>query len=1429
MISNSLLLAASFAPKSLEIPNAWVGHLPFAAWLIQEISPKIFVELGTHTGNSYFTFCQSVVDAGISAKCYAVDTWQGDEHAGQYGNEVFAKVDSHNQEHYAGHSRLLRMTFDDAVDYFADESIDLLHIDGLHTYEAVRHDFETWLPKLARGAVVIFHDTNVRERNFGVWKLWAELQAIYPNNIEFVHSHGLGILQLNVAPNDTKLEWLHPDSSTKQLIINFFTSLGSRQLELFGLTQAVAERDRQIVERDKQIVERDKQIVERDKQIVERDKQIEYLQHQLNQILRSRSWRLMMSLRMTVKLLGTIIFGVVRRGKSLMHVATRYRRRRDELNKEIETIRNSGLFDEDFYRSIYADVQPPPQDVIRHYCENGWREGRNPSLDFDTKFYLATNSDIQNAGINPFWHYVVAGLSESRHASPQMGTMMRYDDDILFGAVDTDIKLLAFYSSPDWVALRGGRPQFKGHSPSPLPHEYLGCYDLTDWRIFKNQAELAKRHGLYGFCFDLSVDDIGATFPHPNEIFLAHNDIDFRFCVQVELPSEEVLVPLVAAIAHNVSDRRYVRIADRPVVIFTIPKEGTHNLSSVNQLRQRLADAGVDQPFLIGRWATEAEGTKDTFPADGIDAMLDLPSIPVPGETGGFLPLDRNGIDVVPYCIVASQGIARVQKTNGFSCPIYHVVTLGRDNTTKKPERPLVYTRFHLQDYRRWLDAAIAGSRAAHPEDCRFVFLNAWNAWNEGLVIEPDRRVGFAHLNETSRALLNISSGELMPKVSVVVPNYNHELFLRRRLDSIYGQTYTNIEVILMDDCSSDNSRLLLDEYAVAYPNITLTLYNDVNSGGPFRQWAKGIKAATGDLVWIAESDDYCDERFLETLVRCFDDEAVLLAYAKTIFVGRNEVPIVDEFKHYVSDLQCAAKWDAPYVETAHNEVRSALGIKNTIPNASGVVFRRPIDMPLLDDESWLSMTVAGDWVFYLHVIRGGKIAYITETSNFFRRYPGSTAEVTYRTDRLYREVGQASLVVASLYDVSLETLDCCRRTWKSHYASLLGQNGDEFERWFDFASILRARETRLPNVMISTMGFYAGGAEILPIRLANEFKRLGLSVMLFSAGVHQREDGVRRMLRNDVPVIETPSVEYMKAIIHEFGVECLNTHQWHVQKYPLQIPDVFKELRAHVASMHGMIEHGNTSDVTAEELRMADRNVTTWVYTAQKNLIPFADAGLYAEGSPRFVKIPNGMQPPRIVPILRAEIEIPEDAFTLCCISRAIPDKGWAETIQVVDRARALSGQDIRLILVGNGLVYDEYCEVGVPDFVYLAGFSDNAVGYYAAADMGIMLTKFKSESFPLTIVDCLFAGKPYIASDVGDIRSMLTVLGGVAGEVIDLENWEIPIERVAHVVASFATDKKKYTNAQILAQNIAKRYQIDVVASQYVRLFERARIYKK
>lgn len=178
------------------VDSAWHGHVPFAHWLVATMRPRQIVELGTHAGASYAAMCQAVRRGGFACACTAVDSWAGDDHSGVYGEDVFAELLAFNEAHFSDFSRLQRSNFDDAVGQFEDGSIDLLHIDGFHTYAAVRHDFETWRAKLSARAVVLFHDTDVRVRDYGVWTFWEEIRGTGFGSLEFTHAFGLGVLML---------------------------------------------------------------------------------------------------------------------------------------------------------------------------------------------------------------------------------------------------------------------------------------------------------------------------------------------------------------------------------------------------------------------------------------------------------------------------------------------------------------------------------------------------------------------------------------------------------------------------------------------------------------------------------------------------------------------------------------------------------------------------------------------------------------------------------------------------------------------------------------------------------------------------------------------------------------------------------------------------------------------------------------------------------------------------------------------------------------------------------------------------------------------------------------------------------------------------------------------------------------------------------
>lgn len=180
-----------------DLESPWAGHRYFAYDLIANLKPKTVVELGTHRGTSFFAFCQAVKDQNFECDLFAIDSWKGDPHASFYGEEVYEAVKEIVNKFYSClQPQLLRMNFDDAIDRFEDNSIDLLHIDGYHTYEAVKHDFESWIGKMSENGIILFHDTAEKRDDFGVFRFWDELKKKF-KTIEFYHSHGLGVLLIN--------------------------------------------------------------------------------------------------------------------------------------------------------------------------------------------------------------------------------------------------------------------------------------------------------------------------------------------------------------------------------------------------------------------------------------------------------------------------------------------------------------------------------------------------------------------------------------------------------------------------------------------------------------------------------------------------------------------------------------------------------------------------------------------------------------------------------------------------------------------------------------------------------------------------------------------------------------------------------------------------------------------------------------------------------------------------------------------------------------------------------------------------------------------------------------------------------------------------------------------------------------------------------
>lgn len=223
----------------------------------------------------------------------------------------------------------------------------------------------------------------------------------------------------------------------------------------------------------------------------------------------------------------------------------------------------------------------------------------------------------------------------------------------------------------------------------------------------------------------------------------------------------------------------------------------------------------------------------------------------------------------------------------------------------------------------------------------------------------------------------------MKPLVSIIVPNYNHDKFLDERLKSIFNQTYSNFEVILLDDCSTDTSQTILSKYH-KYPRVSYYIVNKINSGSPFKQWKKGIELAEGDYVWIAESDDSCAVDFLENLVKSLTPE-IVLAYCNS----RNINDIGDDLgmNNWAASFD-RLKWTNSYINHGGNEVKHYMRFRNCIPNASAVLFKKSAV-----DDSFFSndFFYCGDWFFWIQLLKKGKVAYSNKQYNFFRKHNDTT------------------------------------------------------------------------------------------------------------------------------------------------------------------------------------------------------------------------------------------------------------------------------------------------------------------------------------------------------------------------------------------------------------------------------------------------------
>jgi hypothetical protein len=512
-------------PIRLIETSAWIEHVPFGMFIIDLLRPEILVELGTQMGVSYSAFCQAVKQLGLSTRCYAIDTWEGDSQAGYYdGSEVLANLKLHHDPLYGEFSRLVQSTFDEAADHFQPGSIDLLHIDGLHTYEAVKHDFENWLPKMSNRGIVLFHDINVRERDFGVWKFWIEVENKYSNFV-FTHGHGLGVLYVGknnfnpiksltsmpleqakrfreiffvlgsrlsykadkenllksltfqVSDNIKTIQLISTDIAKKKEQIDLIEqTVAERDERIMALDQAVSDRDRHLIEIRRDLGDRDEKIAALTRTIEERDVSVAEQNGQITALTRTIEERdvsvaeqngQITALNGSIADLDQQIKGIF---QSVSWRVTGPLRRFRKIKETIAWV----------VLNVVNDlVRKPSLYPLRQF--RAFLLIRNHPL-FDRDFYLNRYQDVRRYGLDPVWHYIRYGAAEGRNPGPDFNTLfyMTTYPDVQASGINPLFHFIKYGSHEGRLAV-----------PPPLPDHPV---ETVSWRTEALLTDLPRQY-----------------------------------------------------------------------------------------------------------------------------------------------------------------------------------------------------------------------------------------------------------------------------------------------------------------------------------------------------------------------------------------------------------------------------------------------------------------------------------------------------------------------------------------------------------------------------------------------------------------------------------------------------------------------------------------------------------------------------------------------------------------------------------------------------------------------------------------------------------------------------------------------------------------------------------------------------------------------